>query len=61
MGNIEVQGILFVAQDSQQIWVQFIALPEFCCVTYSGRHFFSSIDSCFLSNAIQCNLHQVHA
>ena len=36
MGNTEVQGITFVAQESQQIRVALIALPEFCCVTYSG-------------------------
>lgn len=25
------------------MWVQLIALPEFCCVIYSGRHWFASI------------------
>lgn len=49
MADTEVQGILFVAQKSQQIWAQFIALPQFCCVTSSGRHCFSSIDFCSLT------------
>lgn len=59
MRNAEAEGIIFVAQESQQIQVCFIALTEFCCVTYGRRHF-SSIDSGVLSKNLECKLQYLH-